>query len=137
MANRQVIEQPDGTLTIDDSSSAQKPGFDVPCPTRKQGCDNPQQYGQPEACHGSHNQGMTPIEEKLMTLCCEEANLSRESMLNSITSPNWSNGWEWGDWTKYAHAELKDEWSNLPFVAQVCYTIGLLAAVKTECPPDC
>ncbi len=36
--------------TIDDSSPAQKPSVDVPCPTRKQGCDTSHGKRQIKAC---------------------------------------------------------------------------------------
>lgn len=120
MADRQVIKLPDGTLTIVDSSSAQKPGVDAPCPTRKQGCDNPQLDGQPETCHGSHNEGTTPIEEAMSPLDYE---LARElvskglatsvgQILDSANSPNWE-GCRGYDWECCVPFHIKNSWGKL------------------------
>ncbi|MBL8826055.1 MAG: hypothetical protein JNM18_03660 [Planctomycetaceae bacterium] len=119
-------------MTIDDSSSAQKPNVTVPCPTRKQGCDNSQENGQLETCHGSHNGDMTLIEEKLLQECAIITNLTDAEVLAKVNDPDWQSSERMYDWRNHVCNEVRTAWCQLAIESRMaCMLNGAsLAAIE-------
>lgn len=113
--------------SIDDSSPAQKPGFDVPCPTREQGCDSSQQDRQTTACRGSSQQGMTPIEEKLLAIA---RTLPSRSGLDRLDTPDWlSNSFAW---EQYVPDGIRDSWHCLSLESRLAIYLFSVQSLSSD-----
>jgi hypothetical protein len=73
---------------------------------------------------------MTEIEEKLLALAAESANLEPAEVLESISAPAWEAVHDWCPWQMFVPDELEAIWSNMSNEAKLA--VYFIAAERAE-----
>jgi hypothetical protein len=71
---------------------------------------------------------MTEIEEKLLALAAESANLEPGDVLSMLAAPDWQTNRSW-HWESYIHDGLRDAWPSLDKQARLAAFIQAAQAV--------
>ena len=70
---------------------------------------------------------MTPIEEKLLAIACEQTRLSREEILAVIADPCWDKAQQCHDWRNHVDDDLRPLW---PFLSPDAKLVAFLSSAN-------
>ena len=75
---------------------------------------------------------MTHVEEKLLAIAAENANLESADLLSIVDSPAWEQAERMYDWRNYVPTAIRDRWGELPLAAKLSVYVVAHSAIDQE-----